>query len=381
MKQDVAFTAKSDLEMAVSDLCSQMKNDYRLVLFFASSDYDFDKVSAKIAKAYPNSLTIGSTTSGEISKKGFTKGSIVMTGMIASTYEVKMSGVLMDKVSVLPELPMYYKKQLLGAMQKCGIAPNDDNSHRDAFAMTFINGLCNAEESVLATLYATVGNKNFQVIGGSAGDDLKFKETKVSLNGKVTTTGGVVLFVKSAKPFAIVKENIFKPSGRSLKLTKVNTIERKIYEINNESAASAYAKEVGCNKNDIMDVSLSHPIGRNFGSQIFISSIAGVGSDDSFSMYCRVLPNTTVELLELDDVHSIMDSTVDEIERRIPEPGFIFFINCILRTLQFENTSDGKYLTDLYQKKFGCVCGYSSYGEQIGRVNSNQTLVVLAMEE
>ena len=98
-------------------------------------------------------------------------------------------------------------------------------------------------------------------------------------------------------------------------------------------------------------------------------------------MYCRVMPNTKVDIMELGDVKAIMDSTCNAIEENISRPGFVFFINCILRTLAFESNDQGNYLVNLYQSRFGKVAGFSSYGEQIGKVNSNQTLVVLAMEE
>ena len=76
-----------------------------------------------------------------------------------------------------------------------------------------------------------------------------------------------------------------------------------------------------------------------------------------------------------------MTNTCDIIDSKIKKPGFIFFVNCILRTLMFEKTDEGRFLANLYKDRYGKVAGFSSYGEQIGRVNSNQTLVVLAMEE
>ena len=379
MVQKVAFTSEQNLDQAVEDLVRQMRSaneNYNLILFFPSVSYDFELLSKKLANAFPNSEVVGCSTSGEISAHGFTKQSIVMTGLSCNKTSVK--GVIVEDAD---KFPMVYKKHIEEAMRKCGISQNSETSHKDAFAITFINGLCNAEEALLAVLYAVIGNLNFKVLGGSAGDDLKFDRTFVSLNGKVTSRGGVVVFVKSEKKFTIVKENIFKPSGVTLKLTNVDTKQRKIFEINGQSAASSYAKAVGTTVDKVMDVSLLHPIGRAFGEQIFISSIAGVNADQSFNMYCRVLGNTSVELMEQGDVKAIMNQTVSKIKSEIPNAGFVFFINCILRTLQFDTSDYGKYMTDLYRDNFKNFCGFSSYGEQINRVNSNQTLVVLAMEE
>ena len=218
-------------------------------------------------------------------------------------------------------------------------------------------------------------------LGTLAGVDLQFNTTFASLNGECVTDGGVIVFVKTTKKFTIQKENIFKPSGRKVVLTGVDTANRKLLTIDGKPATTEYARAVGIPENRIDDASLMNPLGRMFGDNIFISSIAGVNSDRSFNMYCRVMPNTKVDIMELGDVKAIMDSTCNAIEENISRPGFVFFINCILRTLAFESNDQGNYLVNLYQSRFGKVAGFSSYGEQIGKVNSNQTLVVLAMEE
>lgn len=379
MRQEVVFTDHPDVELAVDELIKQLKGDrtnYNLVLFFASSNYDFYELSALLKKSFPNSELVGTSTSGEISKNGFTKNSIVLTTMSCEQTEVK--GVLIKDTD---KYPMIYKKNIIEAMNACGIKENTQNSHKDAFAITFINGLCNAEEAILALLYAVIGNDDFQVIGGSAGDDLKFDTTFVSYNGEVVTNGGVVVFIKTSKKFIIQKENIFKPSGKKVTLTKVDTNNRKLIEINNKAAAVEYSKQVGIAEEKIDEASLMHPIGRTFGSNIFISSIASVNNDKSFNMYCRVMPNTIVDIMELDDVDAIIVNTCKDIKQAIQKPGFVFFINCILRTLQFESMKKCNYLVEAYSNTFDTFCGFSSYGEQINKVNSNQTLVVLALEE
>ncbi|CEM61066.1 hypothetical protein TPHV1_140014 [Treponema phagedenis] len=38
-------------------------------------------------------------------------------------------------------------------------------------------------------------------------------------------------------------------------------------------------------------------------------------------------------------------------------------------------------MTDLYKKVFPVFCGFSSYGEQIGKINSNQTFVSIVIGE
>lgn len=378
MKQEIAWTNEVDEQAAVQKLVSQLTlagRKYNLVMFFASVSYDFAELSKLLKEQFPESEVVGCSTSGEISTHGFTKHSIVLTTMECADTRVK--GVLIKGAA---KFPMIHKKDILDAMKACNIFPGAKR-HDDSFAITFVNGLCNAEERLLSLLYSVVDDSGFQVLGGSAGDDLEFNTTYTSLNGQVVTDGGVVVFVKTTKRFVIEKENIFRRSGKKVKLTKVDTENRKLIEINDVPAATEYSRIVGIPESKIGEASLMHPIGRILGDNTFISSIASVNPDKSFAMYCRVMPNTVVDIMELGDVKKIIDDTCIKTKEAIPQPGFVFFINCILRTLQFDSDKNGDYLVSTYNKHFGKVCGFSSYGEQIHKVNSNQTLVVLAMEE
>lgn len=377
MKQEVAWSNRSDAKSALSDLASQINDKsarVNLVMFFAASCFDFAELSTGIKEMFPSSVVVGCTTSGEVGEKGFTKNSVLLTTM--SDPGVRVRGILIPDAD---RYPIAMQDEIVATMQSCGIAQG--GTHPDSFAITFVDGLVNVEEIMASLLYATVQDDDFQVIGGTAGDDLKFKVTYVSLNGEVTANGGVFVFVKTSKKFTIVKENIFKPTGRKLHVTGTDESGRGLLELDGEPAASKYAETVGVPESKIGDVSLLNPLGRLFGNDIYIASIASSNPDKTFTMYCRVMPGTKIDVMEVGDVKALMDETVDRILEDIPRPGFVFLVNCILRTLKFENCDEGRYLTGLYKKKFDKFAGYSSYGEQINRISSNQTLVVLAMEE
>lgn len=241
MKQEIAWTSQPNLDTAVNDLMNQIQDkssSVALVMFFASVCYDFAELSKKISEKFPNSEVVGCSTSGEISSHGFTKNGIVLTTMICN--QTRAKGVLVRGGA---KFPMIEKDRIVSAMSECGIRPG--GTHRDSFAITFINGLCNAEECMLSLLYAIVGDNEFQVLGGSAGDDLQFDTTYASLNGEVVTDGGVIVFVKTSKKFTIQKENIFKPSGRKVVFTGVDTASRRLITIDNKPATTEYARAVG----------------------------------------------------------------------------------------------------------------------------------------
>ncbi|QEJ94312.1 hypothetical protein FUT79_03225 [Treponema phagedenis] len=379
MKQEVYQTSLKDIDSAIAEITSKLAkspSQYDAVIFFASADYDFPKLASKIKNVFSKAEVIGTSTSGEISESGFKKRSLVVSAV--SCNKTRFSGLIIDNVD---KFPIIDKSKIEAAAAKCGIAINSAASHKDAFALTFINGLCNAEEALLALFYAIIKNDQFLIAGGSAGDDLQFKKTYVSYNGETVSNGAVILFVKTQCPFDIRKENIFKPSGKRVTITKADVNTRTIYEIDGRNAGKYYSECIGVPQSEVQNAILDHPFGRVFGGKIFISSLASFTPTGAINMYSRVLPNTTVEILNLDDSLQIATDNLTAISKTIPRPGFVFVINCILRTIGFERRNLCGKMTDLYKKVFPVFCGFSSYGEQIGKINPNQTFVSIVIGE
>ena len=271
--------------------------------------------------------------------------------------------------------------QLEDAAKKIGIYPGSPDSHKETFAFAFVNGLCNAEESLTALFYAVIKNENFILAGGSAGDDLQFKTTYVSYNGEVTTEGAVILFVRTQCKFDIRKENLFTPSGKLMKITEADTHTRRIISIDGEVPKKRYAEVLGISEQNVGDALLVNPFGRRLYDDIYISSIASFNDDGTMNMYCKVTPGSFVELLKEGDISAIAERTCQGINRHIPKPGAVILVNCILRTIYFNQKSLAKSILERFDRTFPTYCGFSSYGEQLGRFNCNQTLVSIVIEE
>lgn len=376
MIQEIAFSSNRNTEFAVQEIFQQLKSvNYKVVIFFASVSYDFSLLSKKLKEKFPNAQVVGVSTSGEITNRGFFKNSLVVTTM--SDEQTRVAGVLIDDAD---KFPIVYKNQIEKAATSVGIRLHSNGGNKDCFALTFVNGLCNAEEATLSLLNSIIDDREFNIIGGSAGDDLKFTQTYVSLNGEVVSHGAVVLFVKTSKKFVIKKENIFKPSGKHASITGVNVENRTINSINKQNPKSCYAKILGITESAVADSSLSHPIGRVFGDDVFISSIANINSNGTISMYARILPGMEVEILNPLDIIETTKETGQKVREEIHHPGFVLFINCILRTIMFEKQHKSSDVIRAWNENYSTYCGFSSYGEQINRLNSNQTLLVLAIE-
>lgn len=379
MEQEVVCTRNPNVQAAVDELCGKLKRSltsYNAVFFMAAISYDFFELSAALKEKFPDSEVIGTSTAGEIAPQGFLEGHIVLTTMYST--ETRVAGAIVEHGSTYP---VTSASALRSALQKCGIRCNDPQSGKSAFAVTFINGVYNAEETILSTFYSVIQNDAFPLAGGTAGFTGAEAKTFVSYNGKVTQDGAVFLFVKTPCKFDIRQEDIFNPTGKSVFVTEADPVNRTISRLNKQSAQSMYASLLGVSEADAKNMTFENPFGRYLDGDLRIAALAGFSPDKKISLFARVVPNSTLELMHIGDPLQKADETCASILQSIARPKFTLLMTCITRTLAFERMRIGKEIIAKYAKAFPTFCGFSCYGEQIGRIHCNQTLVVVTIGE
>ncbi|MDO5521200.1 MAG: FIST N-terminal domain-containing protein [bacterium] len=379
MKQEIAYTQNTNIKDAITDLCTQLKDpvdSYLLVIFFASTLYDFQALSNELTRIFKNSKVVGVSSGGEITKLGFTKRGLLLTTMSDPT--TKISGVIVDDIN---SFPIIHKPKIQSALNEAAIDPKEPGFERHSFALTFINGLLNLEENFLSMFYAVVGSPDFPLIGASAADDYHFYKTSVSLNGRLSNNGAVILFINTKKKFRFYKQNIYKPTGKTLTVTKSDIQNRTVLEINGKPPLTAYAEELGLSSTTLINTMLDHPLGRTFGNETFITSLAGFNQDKTLNMRTRVFPNSTLDILETDNIISVCKDTCTRITKDFEKPGFVFFIVCICNFIGYDQRDLSKSIGSLYTDTFPTFCGFASNGEQLNQMHMSQTTVALVMEE
>ncbi|MBQ2207261.1 MAG: FIST C-terminal domain-containing protein [Treponema sp.] len=377
MEQEVVYSRMPDAASAASELVSKLRKSaesYQAVFFMAAIRYDFAKLSEEIKKHFPNSEVMGASTAGEISMEGFMNDTVVLTTMSSSS--VKVRGVLVEHGS---KYPVACKAEIEKALQQCGIKTNDPNSHTSAFALAFINGVFNAEESILTNFYSIIKNDNFKLAGGTAGYTGNDPKTFVSYNGKTTQDGAAFMFVKTSSPFDIRQEDIFNRSGKTFFVSQADTVNRKIIKFDGESAQKVYAKKLGVSEEEAANMTFEHPFGRFLNGQVCIAALAGFTPSKEINLFARVVPNSTLELMQIGDPLEKCDETCRMIRSAIPHPKFVLMMTCITRTLAFARMNISREIISKYKANFPTFAGFSCYGEQLGRIHCNQTLVTLVM--
>jgi len=308
-----------------------------------------------LSENVPNNVILCST-SGGFTPEGYKDSSI--TGF---SYSPEIG-----EIQEIQYPPIKSLKSLKNAYEKVKNNPN-------AFTILLCDGLSAMEEAITTTFYFT--SPDYKLIGGSAGDNLNFKETLIYIGKKKVHSVAVFFNIKSKSQ--LIKENLYIPSGKSMLVTDADPITRVVKTFNSRPAATEYAQILGVSEGELPKYFMSNPLGRRSKSELFIASPMKVNSDKSITFYSQIIPNAFVDILGIAKHEDIIRSTESAIKVR---PSFVLSINCILRSLYFQQSGEWKMVDQQLLSICKNQTGFVSYGEQYYKNHFNQTMVLLLVE-
>lgn len=340
-----------------------------LILVFHSTKQDAESLVAALAKRYPNVPLAGCTTSGEHLNGHHYRGAVVMSGLW--TPEVRWSvGLLSDINTLNRERATQAVKELTVKLE----LSTDQLSSERNFCLTFIDGLSLAEESVSALVAEAL--EGVPLLGGSAGDDLKFEKTQIIANQTVASNAAVLVLAESNAPFEILKHQHFLRRPEQLAVTKVDVKNRRVYELDGMPAKQAYARALGVKTEELTDDQcFSNPLIFRANNELYIRSIQRIESDDSIVFYCGVEEGMVLELGGHEDIEQALQGEVKTQQKA----DLFLACNCILRALETEQVGKHDELGKILQQSATTVIGFDTYGEQLNGLHINQTLVGLRL--
>lgn len=367
-------SSKITEEDAVKDIKNQLNiNDIKLVIFFASSNYNQQKISLLMEEEFKGCIVIGCSTAGELASGEMLDNSIVAMAINSNIIsDIKVELVENIKKNLNLELAFtsfeeYYKESLYNM------------SSEKFVGITLIDGLSMKEEKIMDL----IGDRtNVFFVGGSAADNNEFVETYVSVNGYTSTDSVALILIRISDDaeFSVIKTQSFESLDYSFVANKVDEEKRQVIEFNNRPAALEYADAVKAdNIEEISKYFMSNPLGLMIeDNDFFIRSPQRV-IGTSMMFYCNILEGMEVKLLK---ATNIIDDTRRTIENKASELGKIDGIinfQCIHRTLELKK----KNLSDEYAKIFKDIptIGFSAYGEQyIGHINDTSTMLIFNLK-
>ena len=361
-----------DPEAAVRELAHALDQpDIGLVIVFASSAFDLDRLAAQLKDRFGAATVIGCTTAGEIGPAGYLDGSL-------SGVSIHRDDLVFE-VSVLDQLSDFefragqrFAHKLTETLRQRvpNLAPEN------AFAFMLIDGLCAREEGVARAFYDGLGG--IALVGGSAGDDLAFKQTRVLCDGRFVTDAALLLVATTPFPFTVFKTQHFVSSDERLVVTEAIPEKRIVTEINGCPAADEYARVVGI-EIDRLDpmIFAAYPVVVGIGNADFVRSIQKMNPDGSLTFYCAIDEGIVFKVAKGVDMIDNLAAALDTVTQRIGPPSLILGCDCILRHLESKQRGIRERIGALLA---GCnVVGFSTYGEQYCGMHINQTFTGVAI--
>lgn len=366
MNIKTAFSVLDSPEQSVNEIARQFELfDAEMVLFFASTKYSPESISGLMQNAFPMAQVFGCSTAGEIVSGKMLENSIVamaFNGQAVKDAKIEIIENLKDENSVrkaFASFEAYYKE------------PAAEMDPGKYVGIILIDGLSGAEEGLMETIGDLT---NVTVIGGSAGDDLKFTSTYVYANGKSYTNAAVLALIKPGVEFSFVKTQSFRDLEKTLEVTKANEEQREVIEFNGKPAAVAYAEALGTTVEDAPKHFMHNPVGLFIEDEPYVRSPQQI-KGNSMLFYCSVMEGMELSVLEGTDVIGDTRKAIQQVKEELGSISGLINFNCILRTLELRQSG----LDQVYGDLFADVpaIGFSSYGEEyIGHINQTATMLV-----
>jgi hypothetical protein len=366
------FSQSLDPALAVADLYDAVAHpDAALVMFFCSVAYDMDTLASELKRRFGSTQVIGCTTAGEITPVGYMDGTL--TGFSLSATDCRVRTVCVTGLAGnTPDAGYCAAQAALAALGESGQAPDADNT----FGLLLIDGMCGHEEIVVSTMHWAMGN--IPLLGGSAGDDMRLKNTFIYHDGAFHRNAALLALVQTTRPFRAFHAQHFIGSPVKMVVTRADPARRIVHEINAEKAADEYARIAGLPPGAVTPETIAErPLMVKIGREFFVRSIQQVLPCGSLVFYSAIEQGVVLTLAERQDLLGHLDGLFADITADLGPPDLVIGFDCVLRSREAERHQirhqAGKILSD------NKVIGFSTYGEQFSAMHLNQTFTGVAL--
>ncbi|MFC5698740.1 nitric oxide-sensing protein NosP [Pseudomonas sp. GCM10022186] len=368
-----AMSQASEAEAVAQDLARQLIHPHLgFVLFFCSAEYDLEALGQALEQYFGGVRLVGCTSAGEITPLGYGRNCVSAVGFDHRSFSIASALVdEMDRFGLIDAQQLV--ERLVQDCRANSLAPIKDHS----FALTLLDGLSSREEVVLAALGAAFGS--IPHFGGSAADDNHLRHTHVYHEGRFHAGAAVVVLINTALDFEMFSTHHILPGSDKLVVTRADNTTRRVFELNAEPAALAYAQLIGVPLEQLdQRVFAAHPLAVRLGDSYYVRSIQRVNPDLSLSFYCAVENGIVLTAMHPGPLLPNLEALFQRLGQRLGPPLLTIGCDCVLRRLEIEGDADAVARTSEVLRRYR-VIGFNSYGEQFNGMHINQTFTGVAI--
>ncbi|WP_435259088.1 FIST N-terminal domain-containing protein [Thioclava sp. FR2] len=356
-------------ENSIQKLCDLLgPGPFAKVFLFVSPEADLDRICHTISACFSAELVVGCTTAGEISGEGYTEGEIVAVGLPAEHFEAECVFV--------PDLTQISSLDLIGDLirKRASMAASRPNWEGE-FAFLLVDGLSTREDELTSALSSGLGP--LPLFGGSAGDGIRFGETRVIWQGRAVVNAAVVTLIRTSARVRVFNLDHLVPTKRKMVVTEADPSRRIVRQINAEPAALEYARLLGKDPAQLTTFTFAaHPVVVQVGGRHHVRAIQRVDQNGDLIFFSAIDEGLVLTLAEPQDMVTHLDRELTKLAEG-GEPAAIIACDCILRRMEaLEKQKYGSLSKVLRDHR---VVGFSTYGEQWNSMHVNQTMTGVAI--
>jgi hypothetical protein len=372
-----AWTEAASADDAVADVALAIR-EARLsqIVAFFSADYDPESLARELEMRFPGVPVSGCSMSGGIAPAGGLDRGLVVIAFPAERFRI-VSTVLdaIDHLDVeRTASAVRALRRTLDPLDPCREGEPAASGRR--FALSLIDGLTNAEETVVSAIAWALDG--IPIVGGSAGDDLRFRDAVLLHGGRIHRRAAVLVLVETEFSVEIFKSDNFEPTQTKFVVTASDGERREVQELNAEPAAREYAMAIGLDPEGLSPMSFAaYPLAVKVGGEYFCRSIRRMNEDGSLSFFCAVDEGVVLTLAEPRDIVASTQAELARLDAVLGGVDLIIGFECVLRRLDAESRQVRHGITDLYRRYN--VVGFETFGEQYRAMHLNQTFTGIAI--
>jgi hypothetical protein len=373
MQQPDAFirraqSAQPDTARAIAEILAQLPApDMALVILFVGEGHDLSVLETSLAPLAQTTRIIGCTTAGEIGAGGYLEGHLVALGLPRSLFRVA-TGYLGDLRNFNPERA----RDLAFELRAEVTFSTADWANEVAFLLS--DGLSLREDQLVWALSEALGQS--PLVGGSAGDGLRFGQTFVLHGARFMTDAAVLAVLRTPCRVTAFRFDHLMPTEQRMVVTEADPAHRLVRAINGMPAGPEYARILGKDPQHLSPfIFAANPVVSKIGDTHHVLAIQRVEPDGTLRFFSAIETGLVLRLAESRDLVAHLEGELARLHADGATPA-ILACDCILRRLEAEN-SQSRHRISAVLDRHG-VTGFNTYGEQFNLVHVNQTFTGLA---
>jgi methyl-accepting chemotaxis protein len=268
-----------------------------LVMVFASTKYNYNDVVKGVKSAAGNIPLIGCSSAGEFTDETVGNDSVACAFLAGDSIKVTTGfgkGLKKDEMAMMADAVKSF--------------PQINKNYPNRSAIVLVDGLAGkGEEAALAA--AAVLGQNVKLVGGCAGDDLKFKETFIFHNDTIASDAACIALLESKEALAMGVKHGHSPVSKEMEITKAKN--NVVYEVNGRPAFEVWkeelleeAKKEGIDVSKLNDASaignflIRYELGLMVGEEYKVRVPLSKNDDGSLNFACTMIEGSTFKIMQ-----------------------------------------------------------------------------------